>query len=174
MSAAAALAPMRNRWQTLGAREQTLVRSALILAALALVWWVGIAPALKTLKDAQTQQSALAADLDKMQRLRAQALAIQAQPKIDRGEAVRTLEALVRQRLGPTAQLSVSGDRATLTLRNAPAGELAQWLSQVRVNARAVPSEVRLVRSASAASSPTAPTAASTWDGTLVLSLAPP
>jgi general secretion pathway protein M len=175
MSATTALAPFRARWQALGPREQTLVRWASMLVALALIWWVGIAPALNTLKAAQTQQSALAADLDKMQRLRSQALAIQAQPKIDRGEAVRTLESLVRQRLGPTAQLNVNGDRATLTLRNAPAGELAQWLSQVRVNARAVPSEVRLARSGGAAPTlPAAPAAASTWDGTLVLSLAPP
>ena len=37
---------------------------------------------------------------------------------------------------------------------------LAQWLVQARLNARALPSEARLVRSA-----------AGTWDGTLVLNL---
>ena len=41
----------------------------------------------------------------------------------------------------------------------------AQWLTQVRVNARSVPVEARLTRGA-------APTGA-TWTGTLVMSLPP-
>ncbi len=200
MSLATTLAPVRARWQALDAREQSLVRTAALLVGLALFWWIGVAPALSTLKEARTQQRTLAAELEKMQRLRAQAQAIQSQPKMERAESVRALEALVKQRLGASAQLSVIGDRATVTLRNAPAGEVAQWLSQARVNARAVPNEARLTRSAAAPAAPAAgpvaaagntaraggPAAASgaaaaaiaapgtaSWDGSLVLGLAP-
>ncbi len=171
MNLAATLSPVRARWRALDAREQSLVGAAAVLVGLALLWWVGISPALSTLREAKTQQRALAADLEKMQRLRGQALAIQAQPKMERAESIRALEALVKQRLGASAQLSIIGDRATVTLRNAPAGELAQWLSQARVNARAVPGEARLVRST--APSANAPAGMATWDGTLVLNLAP-
>lgn len=194
MNLAATLSPMRARWLALDAREQSLVMASAAVVGLALVWWIGISPALATLRDARTQQRTLAADLEKMQRLRGQALAIQAQPKMDRAESLRALEALVKQRLGASAQLSIIGDRATLTLRNAPAGELAQWLSQARVNARAVPGEARLVRSPAGGPNPAVagvgpqgspanrlggnatPVAApgtATWDGTLVLNLAP-
>jgi general secretion pathway protein M len=200
MSLKTTLGSARARWQALDVREQSMVRTAALVIGAALFWWIGIAPALNTLKEARAQQRTLAADLEKMQRLRAQAQAIQSQPKMDRAESVRALEALVKQRLGASAQLSVIGDRATVTLRNTPAGELAQWLSQARVNARAVPNEVRLTRSAAApapanagappnslvgattarSGAPAAPPAAAaaapgtaSWDGTLVLGLAP-
>lgn len=100
-----------------------------------------------------------------MQSLQAQAQALQSQPKIGHDEALRALEASVKQGLGASAQLNVVGDRATVTLRNTPADALAEWLAQARVNARAIPSEARLVRNTS---NPTDP---AVWDGTLVLSL---
>jgi general secretion pathway protein M len=71
---------------------------------------------------------------------------------------LRALEAATAA-MGPTAQLSVLGDRATLTLNNTPPDALAQWLSQVRVNARLMPLEAKLNRA-------TEPAA---WSGTLVL-----
>ena len=162
------MAPVQLRWKALKPREQTLVLGALALVCAALLWWVGLAPALNTLRDARAQQSALAADMEKMQRLRAQALAIQAQPKMERAESIRALQALVKQRLGPNAQISTVGDRVTVTLRGTGPDELSQWLSQARINARAVPSEVRLVRVAGDAAGPAA------WDGTVAFSMAAP
>ena len=163
-----ALAPVQLRWKALNPREQTLVLGALAVVCAALLWWVGLSPALTTLQGARAQQAALAADMEKMQRLRTQALAIQAQPKMDRAESIRALEALVKQRLGSSAQMSVVGDRVTVTLKGTGPDELSQWLSQARINARAVPSEVRLVRVAGSADGRVA------WEGSVAFSMAAP
>ncbi len=61
--------------------------------------------------------------------------------------------------LGSTGQLSVLGDRVTLTLRNTPPEALSQWLSQVRINARLLPLESKISREAGSPG----------WSGTLVL-----
>ncbi len=164
MKIANTLAPLRARWMQLNSRERTLVFAALSVVGVALLWWIGISPALGTLRQADAQQRGLAAQVQKMQSLQVQAQGIQSQPKINRDEALRALESSVKG-LGPTAQLNVAGDRATVTLRNTAADALARWLSQARVNARAIPSEARLIRSAASPGSPAA------WDGTVVLSL---
>lgn len=150
---------LQVRWNSLPRREQRLVLVALALLLVALLWWVGLAPALATLRSADKQHQLLAVQLQQMQRLQAQAKTLQAQPRLALLEARRLLEASVKP-LGATAQLVVAGERVTVTLRGASADALAQWLTQARLNARAVPSEARLVRSA-----------AGTWDGTLVLTL---
>ena len=164
MRIADTVALMRSRWTLLDNRERTLVFAALSVVGVALLWWIGISPALSTLRQADAQQRSLAAQVQKMQSLQVQAQAIQSQPKINRDEAMRALESSVKG-LGPTAQLNVAGDRATVTLRNTAADALARWLSQARVNARAIPSEARLTRSAASPGGPAA------WDGTVVLSL---
>ena len=151
-----------GRWQALDAREKTLITVASAVVACALLWWVGIAPALKMLQTAKTQSFALGAQLQQMQGLQAQAKQLQALPKIKSVDAARALEALSRQRLGAQAQLSVAGGQATLTLTGASPDALAQFLSQARATANATPSQARLRRSAS---NPQA------WDGTLVLSM---
>ena len=173
------LAPLQARWNAIEPREQMLVRIAFSVVVIALIWWVAVAPALRTLRGAETQQRALEAELQTMQGLQVQAQALQAQPVINRDDAMRALQASVTQTLGASAQLNVIGDRATLTLRSTPAEALAQWLVQARVNARALPSEARLTRGpASTAPTPVptgvAPTAAAIWSGTLVLSLPAP
>ena len=171
----AAFTPVQARWQTLAAREQTLLLSAAGVVGLALVWWVLIAPPLATLRQADALQRNLDAQAQKMQVLQVQALALQSQPKLSRDDALRALEASVKQRLGAGAQLNVLGDRVTLTLKNTPADALAQWLVQARVNARAIPSEARLVRSGNPAIPPVPGSRTpAAWDGTLVLSLPAP
>ncbi|MDP3617488.1 MAG: type II secretion system protein GspM [Rhodoferax sp.] len=147
------------RWQAVSGRERQLVLAALALTLLALVWWLGVAPALATLRSAQTQRQLLDAQLQQMHNLQARAKTLQAQPRITFDEARRLLEASVKP-LGASAQLLLAGERATVTLKGASADALAQWLTQVRLNVRAVPSEARLVRNASGA-----------WDGTLTLHL---
>lgn len=150
MKMPAALAPLQARWRTLEPREQLLVSSAALLVGLALIWWLLIAPPLRVLRLADAQQRSLDLDLQKMQDLQAQAQALQSQTRMNRSDSLRALEASVKQRLGEGAQLNVIGDRATVTLRHVPADALAQWLVQARVNARAIPAEVRLVRSTGA------------------------
>ena len=156
---------LQARWDSLAPREKLLVIGASVLVALALMWWVVIGPAVKTLSNAGEQQRALDAQLQQMRMLAAQAQALQSQPKISFDEALRALESTSRQRLGTSAQLSVVGERATLSLRGVQADALSQWLAQARINARALPAEARLNRNPAPGSS--------SWDGTLVLSLPP-
>ena len=151
-----------DRWQAFDAREKTLVTVAGAVVAFATLWWLAIAPALTVLKTAKTQSLSLQAQLQQMQVLEVEAKALQALPKIKSVDSARALETLVRQRLGTTAQLSVSGSQATLTIANASPDALAQFLSQARATANATMSQARLRRSASNAQA---------WDGTLVLSL---
>lgn len=169
---------LHDRWKALAPREQTLLLAAGAAVALALVWWVALAPALATLRTAPARHAALDAQLQRMQSLQAEALQLQAAPRSAPGDAVASLRSALTQRMGATAQLSLAGDRATITLKGAPADALTQWLAQARSNALAVPVEARLTRSPAAAS-PTAPATlgngpaatAPRWDGSLVLAL---
>lgn len=147
-------------WNGLAARERALVVGASGLVLLALLWWVGLAPAIATLRAADAQHRALDAQVAHMQRLQAQAKAMQSLPRQNPDDAVRQLDAAIRQQLGTSARYSILGDRVTITLTNAPANALAQWLAQVRTNARAVPGEAHLTRNAGGG-----------WDGSVVLAL---
>jgi general secretion pathway protein M len=146
-----------QRWKAVSQRERQWVLAALTLVLAALLWWLGVAPALSTLRSAETQRHLLEAQLQQMRILQTQAMALQAQPKITSDEARRLLEASVKP-FGATAQLSSVGDRTIVTLKGASADALAQWLVQVRLNVRTVPSDARLVRGANGS-----------WDGTLTL-----
>lgn len=186
---------MRQRWDGLGLRERRLVLIAGALVAAALLWWIALAPALATLRLAQDQHPRLDAQLQQMQTLKAQAGALAAQPKVLPDDARRSLETSLKQTLGASAQMAVAANRATVTLKGAAPDALAQWLMQARINARAAPAEVRLIKSASASPSASsgagfpasqlanAPSATSAnpavaltpaptrWDGTVVLNL---
>jgi general secretion pathway protein M len=151
---------LRARWEGLAPREQALVAGAGALVVLALVWWILLGPAITTLRSAEAQHRSLDAQLQHMQRLQGQARAMQSQPRQNPEEAVRQLEAAIRQQLGVSARYSIAGDRVTVTLINTPPAALAQWLSQVRSTARANPAEARLTRNATGG-----------WDGSLVLTL---
>jgi general secretion pathway protein M len=153
---------LRARWAGLAPREQALVAGAAALVLAALLWWIALAPALATLRSAETQHNRLDAQLQQMLRLQSQAKAMQAQPRQGHDDAMRQLEAAIRQQLGVSARYSIAGDRVTITLTNAPSSSLAQWLTQVRTNARALPGEARLTRNASGG-----------WDGSVVLTLPP-
>lgn len=171
---------LRARWQALAPREQTLVLAAGGLVALAVVWWLAVAPALSTLRAAPARHAELDMQLQRMHGLRAEAQQLQSAPRNTRGDSVGALRTALTQRMGNTAQLNVVGDRATITLKGAPADALAQWLAEARSNARAAPVEARLTRSAASTSpAPNAPVlgkpaaAMPRWDGTLVLALPP-
>lgn len=153
---------IRQRWEALAARDQLWLAVAGAIVAAVVVWLIAVAPALATLRTAEQQQRTLDGQLQQMRILQAQAQALQSQPKQNRDEALRLLELSVRQRLGTTGRTVIAGDRVTITLAGAAPEAVAQWLSQARVNARALPSEARLNRNASGL-----------WDGTVVLTLPP-
>ena len=163
MSLATSLESLRARWSSLPGREKNLVRLATVLILGLLLWQLSIAPSLRTLRTAGAQSQALSAQLQQMQSLQTQAQALQKQPALGADESVRALTAAAKQTLGTTAQLSVAGERATVTLKDASADALAEWLAQARLNARSVPLEARLVRASTSGSA--------TWNGVLVMSL---
>ena len=150
-----------SRWQQLNSREKTLVSAALAVVATALLWWVAVAPALTVLKTAHIQQVALDARLQQMQNLQAEAKALRAAPKIKSADAAKALDAVVKQRLGAAAQVTMTGSQVSLTLTNVAPEALVQFLAQARMQANALPSQVRLRPSSNPQS----------WDGTLVLQL---
>ncbi len=155
----AAIAPAHTRWSQMSPREQRLVRGALALLALALVWFVALRPALATLRSAQSQGPLLRAQLQDMLQLQAQARVLQAVPAAQTQDAKSALEAALPT-LGAAARMSLTGERATVTLEDSSADGLAQWLMQVRLNARARPLELHLTQSQGL------------WKGRIVLQLA--
>lgn len=163
MSLPSALQPLSAYWARVAPREQNLIRLATGLLLATLLWLLILAPALATLRSADAQARALDAQLQRMQALQAQAAALQKQPPLGFEDALRALTSATKQSLGASAQLNITGDRATVTLKAASADALAEWLAQARINARSVPQEARLVRA-------TAPGAA-TWNGVLIMAL---
>lgn len=155
------LAPVQAARARLAPREQRAVTLAVWALGLLLLWWVGVAPALSTLRQAPERHARLDVQLSQMRGLAATASALRANNRTQpppRDDVLRFLEQATAG-LGGTGQLSVLGDRATLTLRGTPPEGLAQWLAQARINARLVPQEARLTRQ------PGSPG----WNGTLVL-----
>jgi len=150
---------VQQRWRSVSRREQRLLLLALGVVALALGWWLALAPALAVLKTAPQQHLALDAQMRQMLQLQAQVQALRAQPVINPVEAHRALEASV-QSLGSSAQLVLQMERAIVTLKGVAPEALAQWLAAARQNTHLVPSEAHLTRNL-----------AGNWDGTLVLPL---
>jgi general secretion pathway protein M len=153
---------LRVRWEALAPREKTWIGGAAIAVVLALVWLALVGPALATLRSAPQQHRVLDAQLQRVRGLQLQAQSLQSQPKLNHDEAVRQLESSVKDRLGGSARVVAAGDRATVTLSSASPLALAQWLTQARVDARALPNEAHLHRNAGGL-----------WEGTLVLTLPP-
>jgi general secretion pathway protein M len=148
-----------NTWRQLKMSERRLILIAFCLIIIALLWWFAIAPALKTIKEAPAQHRELDKQLLNMRTLSAEAKNLQNQPRLAFDEAQKALQSSVTQRFGSAAQLNLTGERASLTLKNANPQELTLWLTQARVNARALPTDVKLNR------------IGDTWDGTLLLNL---
>jgi len=154
--------PLRSRWDALAPREKTSIAATAALVVVAFVWLTLIGPPLRTLRGAPEQHRVLDAQLQRVRGLQLQAQSLQSQPKLSHDEAVRQLESSVKEHLGGSARLVVAGDRATVTLASAAPNALARWLTQARIDARALPNEAHLHRNA-----------AGLWEGTLMLTLPP-
>jgi len=147
----------------LSPREQRAVAIAAWTVGLGLLWWLAVAPALATLRQAPERHQQLDAQLRQMrsmadtaERLRGQN---NAQP-LAREAALSALEQATTATLAGTGVLAVQGDRVTVTLRGTAPRALAQWLGQVRVNARLVPVQADIKHTATPVG----------WNGQLVLS----
>ncbi|MEI7514105.1 MAG: type II secretion system protein GspM [Betaproteobacteria bacterium] len=149
---------LHARWARSSAREQQLVRIGLPVLLLALAWFISVGPSLQTLRTAHVQDPQLRAQLQEMLQLQAQAHALQAPSSATPQDAKTLLEASTAT-LGASARLVVLGDRATASFQGSSADALAQWLSQARLNAHALPLELHLDQSQGL------------WSGSVVLQL---
>jgi general secretion pathway protein M len=155
-----------TQWQRLSPSEQGGLRVLGGLLLLTVAWWVLIAPALHTLQHSSVQRATLAQQQAHMLALQAQAQHLQSRTPLARDEALRQLQSLTPS--SGSIQMQAQGERMTVQLKAVPAVALAQWLSQAREQAQALPLEAHLTRSP-ATSNATASTPS--WDGSLVLRL---
>ena len=162
---------LHARWQDLTTREQRSVSFVASVLGLLLVWLIAIAPALTTVQQSDLRRAQVAQQHAHLLGLQAKAQSLQKQTPLSRDEALRRLQSTM---LTPGMQLNVQGERVSLQLKAVPASALAQWLTQARTQAQALPLEAHLTRSASANTSANnnAPAASTVvWDGNLVMRL---
>ena len=177
---------LQAAWAGRSPRERLLLGMGVWVLGLAALWMLALAPALRTVREAPAQQAALDAQWQELKELQAQAQSLQQQPRMTQAEALRALQNSTTELLGTSAQLQTVGERSTVTLKAVPAPALASWLAQVRTQARAVPVQAHLQRSAAAdkvsagpeakAANPSSVNASSApnaimWSGSVVLSL---
>jgi general secretion pathway protein M len=152
-------AALRRWWGQRAPREQRMLSVALALVGAALLWWLGMAPALRSLRQWEAQASQLQAQLQTMRGLQAEAQSLQAQPPLSTGAAQQALQSTLGA-LGTSGSLVVQGTLATVTLRGTSPQALAQWLARARTEARLAPSQATLSRDTKG-----------DWNGTLQLPL---
>ena len=162
-----------QRWEAFSAREKRLLSWGAMFMALASLWWWGLAPALRTVREAQAQQAQVDAQWQHLSDLQIQAQALQKLPRMTQAAALRALQNTTTELLGTGAKLNTTGDRSTVTLTAISPEALARWLAQVRVQARAVPIEAHLDRTPNQRqeTSPSATPKPPLWSGSVVLSL---
>ena len=140
-----AIAQSRARWRRLARRERRLVSVALTVVALALLWAIAVQPAWHTLRTAPAQIDAVDLQLQQMQRMAGETRELRALPPVKPSQAIEALRGAT-DRLGPSAKLSLVGDRATVSFEGVPGEALAAWLGEVRSAARARPDDAKLSR----------------------------
>jgi general secretion pathway protein M len=138
---------LRDWWQGLQRRERRLITAAATIVALALLWWVVLAPALRTLQRAPAQIDAAEAQLQTMQRLAAEARELRSVTPVPADQAANVLKAATA-RLGDKGRLALQGDRAVLTVTGVSSIALRDWLAEARLGARARAMEANLSRGA--------------------------
>jgi general secretion pathway protein M len=140
-----AFAPAAAWWQSLAARERQGLGWAGLLVAAALLWWLAVQPAWRTLAQAPAEHDRLDAQLQLMQREAAEAQQLRALPPLPTEAAGAALRAAT-DRLGAKARLALQGDRATVTFTGVGTNALRDWLNEARAGARARPIEANLAR----------------------------
>jgi general secretion pathway protein M len=140
-----ALTPWQARWKALAPRERQLVSIAAALVGAALLWWVAIAPAWRSVQAAPPKLDQLDAQLQTMQRLAGEVQRLRAAPAVGPAQSQAALKA-ASDGLGSAGRLVIAGDRATMTFVNAHGTQVRDWLAEVRSAARARTLEANLLR----------------------------
>lgn len=157
-------------WSKRSPREQQLLRLGVWLVGVTALWFLALAPALQTWREAPARQAQLDIQNHRMRQLQAQAQSLQQPRAMTRSEATSWLEKNLTG-LGPNARISVQGDSATLSLQSAPAAALALWLRMARDNAQALPIQAQVEQASPADPDSTDQGPEVTWRGSLVLRL---
>lgn len=139
------LAPAAAWWEGLAARERRLLGWGAVVVAVALLWWLAVQPAWRTLAQAPAEHDRLDAQLQQMQREAAEAQQLRALPPLPADQAGEALRAAT-ERLGAKARLVLQGERATVTFTGIGSAALRDWLGEARAGARARPVEANLAR----------------------------
>jgi general secretion pathway protein M len=147
------------RWLALAARERTGLTVAACFIGALMVWFIAIQPAWRTLSAAPAQLDQRDAQLQAMRRLAAEASELRNMPPVSAAQSGNALLSAT-ERLGAKAELTLSGDGASVSLDGLSAGELQGWLTEVRTAARARVTQAQLSRDPKG------------YSGTIVLSLA--
>ncbi|MGV0960214.1 MAG: type II secretion system protein GspM [Limnohabitans sp.] len=158
-------ATLQPLWQQRSPRERLLLSAGAAVMGLALVWRVGLAPALHTWQEAPAKQALLDQQTQQMLQLQAQAQRLKTAQALTRSEAMQWLENHLAE-LDPKAKLNPQADLVHISLQAAPADNLANWLTQVREQAHARPVQAQLQQATA-----TADEHAVLWAGSLVLRL---
>jgi general secretion pathway protein M len=165
---------MTTQWERLAPRERQLFVVAGSLLALALAWWLLVAPAVQTWRTAGTAHAQLDAQIQQMQALAAEAKALKGAPRVTASQTQSWLDQSTKK-LGK-ATLNMQGARAQISFTGASAENLAAFLAEARVSAALLPVQANWKRAALI----TTPTSASTkgdtpvlWDGSLVFEVTP-
>ena len=150
-----------SSFEKLAPREQRLVAALGRTLVLALVWWLGVAPALQTWRGSEAAHAKLDADLIQMQTLAAEVKVLRASPPKTAAQAQSWLENATKQ-LGK-ATLSAQGRRVQVNFNSASADSLAAWLSEARSTAALLPIEAHWKRQESGT--------VVLWDGVVIFEL---
>lgn len=138
-------APWRQRWQALALRERGIALALAWVVGLVLLWFVAVAPALRSVGSATARLDELEVQLQQMQRLAGEAATLRALPVVSGLQSQSALKAAT-DALGPAARLQLGGDRATITFTNATGTQVRDWLAEARSAARVRPVEANLTR----------------------------
>ncbi len=137
------LAPLRQRYEALDVRERRFVLLLAWLFVLALLWFVAVGPALRTVRATPAERDGLEQSQFEMNAQAAEAKALRAVPAVSPIQARQALEAACA-RLGAGAQVQITNGRAVITLRELRSEELTALLAEARSAARAHVVEAQL------------------------------
>ena len=134
-----------QRWRSFAPRERRALSIALLLMAVFAIWSLFVQPAWSTLREAPAQLDRLQSELQRMQRLAAEARELRSVVPVSAVAAGSALQSAT-SRLGATAKLTLQGERATLSFTGVSPEGLRAWLIEARSTARARPVEAQLAR----------------------------
>jgi general secretion pathway protein M len=138
-------APWRQRWQSLAPRERRVAVAIAWAVGLLLLWFIGVAPAWRSVSTAPARLDQLDAQLQQMQRLAGEVASLRALPPVGGLQSQSALKGAT-DALGAAGRLLLGGDRATVTFTNATGTQVRDWLAEARSAARVRPVEANLTR----------------------------